>query len=321
MDFFNKYDLKLGNAILAEDKQLPIYEEVVAKYTVDYIPGGAAQNTARVAQWMLPEKQTVLYTGCVGSDKNAQILREANEKSGVIADYFVDAATPTGACAVLINNNERTLCTALGAANNFKITHLQTPEMQKSIESAQLFYMVGYFMTVSPESAMLLAQHAAEQNKAFLYGLAAPFLIEVDFFFERVKALLPYVDIVFANESEAACIGKKMGWGEDLAVVAEKLAAWEKVNQKRSRTVVFTQGANNTLVYTNGKLDQYSPITLPKEKIVDLNAAGDSFCGGFVAAYSQGKELSKCIESGHYAAHEIIQQNGCTLPAVCNFTF
>jgi len=49
-DFLSKYDLKPNNAILAEEKHKPLYDEMVKKYKVDYIPGGATQNTLRVAQ-------------------------------------------------------------------------------------------------------------------------------------------------------------------------------------------------------------------------------------------------------------------------------
>lgn len=49
-DFLSKYDLKPNNAILAEEKHKPMYDEMVKNYKVDYIPGGATQNTLRVAQ-------------------------------------------------------------------------------------------------------------------------------------------------------------------------------------------------------------------------------------------------------------------------------
>ncbi|KAF5798869.1 putative adenosine kinase [Helianthus annuus] len=48
-----RYDIKLNNAILAEDKHLPMYEEMSSKYNVEYIARGATQNSIRVAQWML----------------------------------------------------------------------------------------------------------------------------------------------------------------------------------------------------------------------------------------------------------------------------
>lgn len=42
--------MKPNNAILAEEKHKPLYDEMVEKYKVDYIPGGATQNALRVAQ-------------------------------------------------------------------------------------------------------------------------------------------------------------------------------------------------------------------------------------------------------------------------------
>ena len=51
--FLAKYDVKPNNAILAEDKHLPMYDELSSKDNVEYIAGGATQNSIRVAQWML----------------------------------------------------------------------------------------------------------------------------------------------------------------------------------------------------------------------------------------------------------------------------
>lgn len=39
----DKYDVKLNNAILAEEKHVPLYAELVKDYPVQYIAGGATQ--------------------------------------------------------------------------------------------------------------------------------------------------------------------------------------------------------------------------------------------------------------------------------------
>lgn len=44
-----KYGLKENDAILAEDKHMGIYEDLLSR-DAKLIPGGAAQNTARGAQ-------------------------------------------------------------------------------------------------------------------------------------------------------------------------------------------------------------------------------------------------------------------------------
>jgi adenosine kinase len=54
----------------------------------------------------------------------------------------------------MITGIQRSLCTDLLAANEYKITHLQTPEVWASVQAAEFFYVGGYFLTVSPDSAV-----------------------------------------------------------------------------------------------------------------------------------------------------------------------
>ncbi|KDN36890.1 hypothetical protein RSAG8_10509, partial [Rhizoctonia solani AG-8 WAC10335] len=44
-----KYKLKANDAILAGEEHMSIYEEIVEKYKITYVAGGAAQNAARAA--------------------------------------------------------------------------------------------------------------------------------------------------------------------------------------------------------------------------------------------------------------------------------
>jgi adenosine kinase len=48
--FLQKYDLKPDNAILAEEKHLPMYEEMKKMDGVEFTAGGATQNTMRICQ-------------------------------------------------------------------------------------------------------------------------------------------------------------------------------------------------------------------------------------------------------------------------------
>lgn len=49
-EFLTRYGLEANNAILAEEKHMPIYEELAKKEGSEYIAGGATQNSMRVAQ-------------------------------------------------------------------------------------------------------------------------------------------------------------------------------------------------------------------------------------------------------------------------------
>lgn len=57
----------------------------------------------------------------------------------------------------------------------------------------------GFFLTVSPESIMKVAKHASDNNKIFCMNLSAPFISQ--FFKEPLMKVMPYVDILFGNET------------------------------------------------------------------------------------------------------------------------
>ncbi len=59
--------------------------------------------------------------------------------------------------------------------------------MAALIEKAKLFYSAGFFLTVSPPSALHIAKHAAAANKPFVLSLAAPFICQ---FFDGASAPL-----------------------------------------------------------------------------------------------------------------------------------
>lgn len=74
LEVFDKYEVKLNNATLAEPKHVPLYDELVKNYPVQYIAGGAGQNSMRVAQWMLNTPGLTAYFGAVGVDEYANTL-------------------------------------------------------------------------------------------------------------------------------------------------------------------------------------------------------------------------------------------------------
>ena len=153
-EFLDKYGVELNNAVLAEEKHAPMYEDMVNQYPVEYIAGGATQNSIRVAQWMLQVPFATSYMGCIGKDSFGEELKKAALADQVNANYMIDESTPTGTCGVLVKDGERSLVAALNAANNYKVDHLSKPENWKLVEDARFYYSAGFFLTVSPDSMM-----------------------------------------------------------------------------------------------------------------------------------------------------------------------
>ncbi|XP_026671491.1 adenosine kinase 2 isoform X2 [Ceratina calcarata] len=318
-NFLKKYGLHSNNAILAEEKHKPMYDELIELYKAEFIAGGSVQNTMRVAQWFLEKPRITTYMGCVGKDKYSKILEDKARADGLNVRYQYTEKEPTGTCAVLITGNERSLCANLAAATCFSLSHIEEPENKRLIESAEYIYVSSFFLTVSPETIQAVAQRVHGTNKMFTMNLSAPFLCE--HYKEQMLAALPYVDILFGNETEADAFAKANDFQtRDRKEIALKLSRMKKMNEKRKRIVVITQGADNIIVVKDDVVTEVPAIKLPQEKVVDTNGAGDAFVGGFLAQLIQGRNIEVCVKCGIWAATQIVQRSGCTYEGKPDFT-
>jgi adenosine kinase len=318
-DFLKRYGLEPNNSILADDRHKQMCEAMVKEFQVDYVPGGATQNTIRIAQWLIGVPNATTFMGCIGKDEFGKILESKVREAGVNPHYKYHDTEPTGTCAVCLTGTNRSLVAYLAAANHFSRDQLDIPENKKLMEKAHYFYMAGFPLTVCPEAMLQVAQFAASNDRLFSMNLSAPFLCT--FYKEQMLKLLPYVDILFGNELEAEAFAEANGFpSKDISAIAVRLARFPKENGKRGRLVVFTQGAKSTIVVQEGRILQFPIIPISEKDIVDTNGAGDAFVGGFLAQLVQGGSLEDCVRAGNYAANYIIQQSGCQLPDKPNFS-
>ncbi|XP_026826977.1 adenosine kinase 2 isoform X3 [Ooceraea biroi] len=250
----------------------------------------------RVAQWFLQKPRIATYMGCVGRDKYSEILEDKATTDGLNVRYQYTDKEATGMCAVLITGKERSLCANLAAANCFSPSHIENPENKQLIDIAKYIYISGFFLTVSPESIQAVAKRAYENDKMFMMNLSAPFLCE--FFRQPMLAALPYVDILFGNETEAETFAKVNNLdATDRKQIALKISEMEKINNKRKRIVVITQGAEAVLLAKDGRVTEHPVTKLPQDKVIDTNGAGDAFVGGtsvkvfFIATQQEFKQI------------------------------
>merc|ERR550537_1923974 len=243
-------------------------------------------------------------------------MKAACAADGVKTAYMEDESTPTGCCAVLIpkGSPERSLCTNLNAANNFKVEHLKKPENWAICEAAKIIYSAGFFITVCPDAMKAACAEAEKHDGLYCVNLSAPFLMQVPPFKAVFNELMPKVDFLFGNETEAQTWADTEGWDtKDVAFIATRLSLIPS-DKGKYRYVVMTQGSEPTIIAYRGTSKEYPIIKLPKEKIVDTNGAGDVYVGGFIAGLAKGFDIKKCHEAGAYAAKVIIQQSGCAFP-------
>ncbi len=154
--------------------------------------------------------KSVVFLGCVGRDKYADILQDAVRQAELRVEYRIDDEHPTGRCGVIITGHNRSMCTDLAAANHYKLEHLKQPEIWKLVEQARVYYVGGYHLTVCVPAIMALAEEAAaSKDKLFGLSLSAPFIPK--FFKDQLDQTAPYWDFVMGNETEASSYAESHG--------------------------------------------------------------------------------------------------------------
>jgi len=100
------------------------------------------------------------------------------------------------------------------------------------IRGAGIVYAAGFFLTSGGvECIEHLGEHVhaaatAGNPKRFCMNLSAPFICE--FFTDQLDAAMPYVDVLFGNETECMALGRAKRLGDDIALVA--LATGQETN-------------------------------------------------------------------------------------------
>ena len=99
-------------------------------------------------------------------------------------------------------------------------------------------------------------------------------------------------------------------WGEK--PVAEVIA---RTHAAGVQEVVVKRGADSCLVSIAGEeLIDIPAVKLPKEKVIDTTAAGDSFSAGYLAVRLTGGDAAEAAKRGHLTASTVIQHRGAIIP-------
>ena len=216
---------------------------------------------------------------------------------------MIGKSNTTASVTVVLNRwYISSLVTSLSAAEKFDISHLSSPTVAPLVAAAEIFYVEGFFLTHGTASVLELSKNASTLGKVFAMNLSAPFIPQ--FFTAQLQSVLPYCDIIISNESEAEAYAVATGLPDktDLAAIARAIAISPKANASRPRVVIFTHGAESTVLVTSAEPDSpkvFKVTPIPSEQIVDTNGAGDAFAGGFLGAFVAGKSLDECVEVGH----------------------
>ena len=100
------------------------------------------------------------------------------------------------------------------AVKKFKLKSLGLGQDQNHCKSFLSFCLQGYFLTVSADIVHKVAKQALQNKKLFIMNLSSVKTIETCT--PSFISLLPYIDILFGNETEAQALAKALRYGVSL---------------------------------------------------------------------------------------------------------
>lgn len=287
-----KLHLPKGSMQLIQEDTLAEIRKYTSGMKIHRSTGGSAGNTvcALAALGANPG-----FIGKVGQDETGAFFGDTLRQRGVNA-LLATCDLPSGIASTFISTDgERTFGTYLGAAATLRAEDLS----RKMFAGYNYLYIEGYLL--QDHDLMLRAvQLAKEEGLQVCLDMASYNVVEAERdFFDQL--IVKYVDIVFANESEALAYTGKAPH-----------EALEEIASKCSIAVVKT-GKEGSLVKKGTEVIQL--LSCPIDNVLDTTGAGDFYAAGFMYGLTCGYSLEKCVQISTILATAVIQEVGTTLPA------
>jgi sugar/nucleoside kinase (ribokinase family) len=284
------HGLVKGTMVLVDhDRSAALYETMPAGIEVS---GGSAANTAAGVASL---GGAVAFIGKVRDDALGEIFTHDLRSTGVV--YTTPPGTsgpPTARCLVLVTPDaERTMSTYLGTAGDLSAADIDPVQ----VGAARITYVEGYLVGLpSAEGALAAAVKAAHSaGRKVAMTLSDPLWVSLQR--DAFKALLPEVDILLGNETEALELTGEARLEDAVARLTQSVPV-----------VALTRGAKGAIA--SDGLQTVSVAAEPVDHLVDTTGAGDLFAAGFLLGLARERALEECLRLGALAAAEVISHLG-----------
>lgn len=292
--FISSIDGQKGGMVLVGPEEMA---QLLARLPdeIEESPGGSAGNTTFAAAHL--GLKTALI-GKVGSDAAGDFFTERFASLGGDVSRLLRGDAPNGRCLSLITpDGARTMRTHLGAAAT-----LSPDEITAAAFAGCRHAHIEGFLLFNDELMQAVLDAAKVAGCTISLDLAS---------FEVVRAshkrldhiLREYVDIVFANEDEAAAL---LGGETNHAKMAMRLSEYCPI-------AALKVGAAGAIIVDSEKI--LHPIAaFPVANAIDTTGAGDYWAAGFLSGWLRGKDLPTCGHYGSFLGAEVVQVVGTVLP-------
>lgn len=257
------------------------------------ISGGSAANT--VAAIAALGGRTA-YIGKVAEDQLGRVFEHDIRAIGVTYDTpRLSSGLSTARCLVFVTPDaQRTMQTFLGAT-----TQLGPEDVNLDyITASSVLYLEGYLWDqprakAAMRDAAIAARHAGVK---VALTLSDAFCV-ARFRNEFLDLVNDHVDILFANEDEILSLYQVERFDDALQHV-----------RGQAEIAALTRSEKGSVVVNGSEVHVIDAV--PDVDVVDTTGAGDAYAGGFLHAFTQGRDLATCGRLGCALAAHVISQIG-----------
>ncbi len=309
-----------------------LLKEVSKEKEVFHTIGGSSLNTLRTSNFILKENKKMFYIGGIGKDDFGEMIKTQLNKEKI--DYLLvesDNKTTSIILCLIYQNKDRETFASLESTQEVNYTHFNNTKILNVLDNTKIFYTDAYLVEVLIDTYEFVFNYLYNKNTLIGIGMAQKEIITNEK--EKIKKILPYVDILFMNEGEFSALEKiyefeddndfinKFSKKEDFKDFFAYFSKFKK-NKKKNLVFVVTQGKGDTIIliknYTEDTIELINePILIIDLKLeIDYTGAGDAFAGGFLSGLIEGKSYRDSAILGNIFASGAIRLKGFQVPLI-----
>ncbi|CNL12156.1 2-dehydro-3-deoxygluconokinase [Yersinia proxima] len=280
--------------------------------------GGDTLNTAVYVARQVPKQElNVHYVTALGTDSFSNEMLAAWQQENIHTDLIqrMDDKLPGLYFIETDSTGERTFYYWRNdAAARFWLTSPAADEICQRLEKFDYLYLSGISLAILDSTSRqrllkLLRACRANGGKVIFDNNYRPRLWQSKEETQQAyRDMLACTDIAFLTLDD-----EDMLWGEK---PLEQVI--ERTQNLGVSEIIIKRGADSCIVWVKEGFEahQYDvpAVKLPKEKVVDTTAAGDSFSAGYLAVRLTGGSAHDAAVRGHLTASTVIQYRGAIIP-------
>ena len=275
--------------------------------------GGDTLNTALYLARLGSQALAVHYVTALGQDGFSSQMLAAWQQEGIHTDWVLRLADKAPGLYLIDTaaDGERSFTYwRSDAAARYWLAQPEGEAILAALSQCDLVYVSGISLAILPPASRqrllegLAAARARGARIAFDNNYRPRLWESQEAARQTYTAILALTDLAFLTLDDDVAL-----WGdsdEDQCLARTQALGVDEI--------VIKRGAEPCLIVRQAERCEVPAVALPKARVIDTTAAGDSFSAGYLAVRLTGGDAESAAKRGHLTASTVIQYRGAIIP-------